>query len=145
MIKYGQERLAEAMLKPVNPALVILLGVFTVVWGIWVGNPFWDVFTRAALYSVMNFMPEWTWGLIAVVSGIAICYGAIRRSTKSLIWGARIGGAFWLAVTLMYFLGDWMSTGGITALVLAIYCGVLYLNFRVNNKKKRLPSDMYRW
>lgn len=132
-IQEGQERLATAMLRPVNPTAIILLGVFTIIWGVWVGNPFWAVFS-SPLYSLMTFLPEAVWGFISVVAGIVICHGAITRRVASLILGARVGGLFWLVVSILYFIGDWVHTGGITALLLSIYSFFIYLNLKVNSK-----------
>lgn len=137
----GQEKLANAMLKPINPAMIVLLGVFTIVWGFWVGNPFWDVFPHATLYSAMVFMSEGSWGLIATAAGIIICHGAFTRKVGALILGAATGGVFWMVVSLMFFIGDWMNTGGITALTISIYCACIYLNLKVNCKHMDKHKD----
>lgn len=142
-ITEGQERLAQAMLKPVNPAAIILLGVFTVVWGFWVGNPFWNVFTHAALYSFMQFIPEAVWGVVAVAAGVVISHGAFTRKVGSLILGAKVGGIFWFVVSIMFFIGDWMNTGGITALLLCIYSMFIYLNLKVNSKHGASKDDLF--
>jgi hypothetical protein len=39
---------------------------------------------------------------------------------------------YWLMVSVMFFAGDWQNTGGITAATLAVYCGFIWLNLRVN-------------
>ncbi len=69
-------------------------------------------------------------------------YGAVRRSFGALTRGAGFVGLHWFCISLCYFLGDWQSTGGITALMMAIYAGFVYLNIRVNYKEtKELPVD----
>lgn len=143
-IQEGQERLARAMLKPVNPAAIILLGVFTIVWGFWVGNPFWTIFTHAPLYSFMSSVaPEWVWGLFAAGTGLVISHGAINRQVGRLILGAKVGGFFWLIVSIMFFLGDWMNTGGITTLVLSIYSIFIYLNLKVNREHVDHKDELF--
>lgn len=142
-IKEGQERLAQAMLKPVNPTAIILLGVFTIVWGLWLASPFWTVFTSAPLYSFMNFVSEAVWGVIAIACGLIITHGALTRTVASLILGSRTGGIFWFVVSIMFFLGDWHNTGGITALLLAVYAFFIHLNLKVNSKVIGNCNDLF--
>lgn len=131
----GSEKLAQALLLPINPAAVIILGIYTVVWGLWVANPFWDVFHHAHLYAKMaTFMPEWVWGILAISMGVITIYGAVKRHYPALVRGAATSGFFWLVVSIFYFAADWASTGGITALVFAVYAAFIYLNIRVNFK-----------
>lgn len=139
----GAERLAQALLLPINPAAVVLLGIYTVVWGFWVANPFWTVFTQAPLYDKLGAValgmvpPEVFWGVIAMVCGSITIYGAIKRSYKPLVRGATIAFFHWLVIAVMYFLGDPLNTGGITALTFAVYAGFIYLNLRVNFKDRK--------
>jgi hypothetical protein len=149
----GSEKLARALLLPINPAVVVLLGIYTTVWGFWLANPFWEVFSTAPLYSALEgawfvvasgIPPEIFWGCIAMVCGVAIAYGAIKRSYRSLIIGATIACAHWLVISIMYFMGDWMNTGGITSLIFAVYGAFLWLNLRVNFKDSHNMDDVLR-
>lgn len=124
-------------MQPINPSLVALLGAYTTVWGLWLLSPFWEVFTSAPLYSKMDFFPEWSWGLVAVFSGLEILRGVVRNRNKDLRRGAAVGYLHWIVITCMYFAGDWHNTGGITALTIAIYCFVVYLNYRRNKDYPR--------
>lgn len=141
----NKEHLAGALLKPINPAASVILGVYTVLWGLWVVNPLWSVFARAPLYSVMaQLAPEWVWGCFALICGSLMIYGATKRSYRALTNGAGIVNFHWTIVGLCYLFGDWQSTGGITALCIAFYAGFVYLNIRVNYKgKKHLPTTFY--
>jgi len=125
---------ARAMLQPINTAAIIILGVFTIVWGIWVGNPLWSLFDHAALYHVMDFLPEYFWGGIAFACGVGMTFGVLHNSYNSLRISSIIGFYHWTMITLLFFAGDWQSTGGITAATIAVYCGFIYLNLRVNRK-----------
>ena len=126
-------KFATALLKPVNTAAIILLGAYTTLWGIWVASPFWEVFSRAPLYSWMNaVMPEIFWGLIAIAVGILMIYGVLRHSFLSLTAGALVGYFHWLVIAIMYFGGDWQNTGGITSFIVSLYCGFIWLNITKN-------------
>jgi hypothetical protein len=120
------------LMEPINSVLIIILGVYTLVWGLWVINPFWNVFTQASLYSQMATYPEWAWGAFATISGIGIIYGVYKGSNKSLRSGAGIAYFHWLIISIMYFMGDWKNTGGITALAFAVYALVVFLALRKN-------------
>ena len=146
----GPQKLTESLLLPINPAAVIILGVYTTLWGLWIFSPFWTVFTQASLYRVMLSIspgrlfdslalisPEIFWGSIAIVCGILITYGAVVRVYGPLVRGARVGAWHWLVIAIMYFLGDPLNTGGITSLMLCVYSVFIYLNLRVNFKNNK--------
>jgi hypothetical protein len=126
-------KLIQALLWPINTTAIILLAIYTVVWGFWLANPWWHAFNRAALYSEMaDFAPEWAWGFFAVFCGLVTAYGAIHPSYRALVIGAGAAFIHWLLIAIFYFWGDWQNTGGITSLTFAIYAAYTYLNVRVN-------------
>jgi hypothetical protein len=129
----GTHNLAININTPINTSAVVILGSYTTLWGFWMANPFWTVFTRAPLYRWMDaIMPEWAWGTLALAVGLAMVYGVIRHSYRSLITGALVGYFHWLLISIMYFAGDWRNTGGITALVISVYCGFVFSNIKRN-------------
>lgn len=121
----------------------MLLGAYTFLWGLWVANPFWNVFSKAELYGVLaTIAPEVFWGCLAIVVGITVMFGAWKRSYKALVRGAVIAGWHWLMIAIFYFLGDFFSTGGITSLTFAVYAAFLYLNLRVNFKNDKKSDEI---
>jgi hypothetical protein len=127
------EKIAYSILRPINPSLIIVLGTYTILWGLWILNPFTDVFAAAALYSVMaSLAGEWFWGGIAILSGLFVIRGALKPSYFNLRLGSFIGFFHWFIITLMYFAGDIVNTGGITALTFAVYSALVWLNIKVN-------------
>lgn len=109
-------------------ALWTLLGAYTLLWGAWIGNPFWDAFSaRAGLYDEMaDFMPEWAWGLHASIIGFAILYGVWHHWPRGLVWGHVAGVYHWGLIAVLYAAGDWRNTGAITALFLAVSTHMLW-------------------
>lgn len=133
-------RFRQLVQVPLNPSMAIIMAIYTFLWGVWIANPFWTVFPHAPLYSTLSaIMPEVYWGLIAIVCGWFMCWGIVRGSYESLTKGAFVGFVHWLIISAGYFAGDWHNTGGLTALMICIYCGVLYLNRRVN--RDNLPLE----
>jgi hypothetical protein len=147
-VKQAPRSVAKALLLPINPAAVIILGIYTTLWGLWVANPFWDVFTRAPLYTALDKVPPGTippelfWGFIAIACGLVIIYGAYKRQYYPLLVGAAVAGWHWLMIATLYFVGDWQNTGGITALALSIYGAFIYVNVRTNFSDKRNSHDV---
>jgi len=147
----GAEKLATALLLPINPAAVIILGVYTFVWGLWLVSPFWTVFNHAALYSALAafppahfwfFTPELFFGGIAMVCGSITCYGALKRHYGPLVRGAITSSVHWFIIAVFYFFGDAASTGGLTALTFSIYAAFVYVNIRVNHKDNKKDPDI---
>lgn len=129
----SNDKLAQSLLKPINPTVIVVLGLYTIIWGIWIANPLWEVFTRAPLYSAMEHLaPEWYWGVQAIVAGLFILRGALKPAYKNLITGAAIAAGHWFTIGMLYFIGDWQNTGGITAITFAIYSALVYLNIKTN-------------
>lgn len=127
------ERLARGLLKPMNPYASSILGMLTLMWGIWIVNPFWSVFASANVWHrAMQFAPEWAWGTWATVAGGAILFALFKGSTK---WVARTLGFgiwHWWTVSGMLWWGDWQNTAGLTYMFIAIYTTFSYLNIKTN-------------
>ena len=127
------EKFKQSMFRPLNRSAISIMGVFSILWGIWVGNPWWSVFDRAQVFSFMTvFFPEWAWGIIAIIVGLVMMYGVAKDSYHALKNGALAGFYFWLFASINFFVGDWQNTGGITLLMIAIYCGYVALNTFIN-------------
>lgn len=125
----------QALRAPINPAAISILAAYTILWGFWILSPFWDVFSQADLYVVMNHtMPEWLWGLIAILFGAIMMRGVIVDSKRSLTDGAFSGFCHWIVISGLYFTSNWRNTGGITSMMIAVYCGYIYLNIRLNHE-----------
>jgi hypothetical protein len=126
--------LVEALYRPINRVAAGTLSVYTMLWGLWLFNPFWEVFSQGAVYSwLASVANEAVWGTMAFVVGVVMTYGVMRASNKSLTIGAFVGFLHWLLIALGYFAGDWKNTGGITSTAMAVYCAAIYLNLRVVN------------
>lgn len=127
-------KLAAALLYPVSQVVTALLGIYTIVWGLWVANPFWDTFTHAELYSaLLQFCPfEWVWGTFAIIAGVLTLFGLMRHLERTIFYGAGVAGFHWFIIAIFYFMGDVVNTGGITAMFLAVLSSYIYLNCKIN-------------
>lgn len=128
-----KEKVAASLLRPINPSVIIILGMYTVTWGAWLANPFWSVFTSAAVYSALGaIFCEFIWGCIAIAAGLVIMRGALKPSYNNLHIGAFTAALFWLVIGILYFMGDWMNTGGITCMTFFVYSALVWVNIKVN-------------
>jgi hypothetical protein len=103
-------------------ALWIVIGGYTAAWGAWLLSPWWGVFSpRAGLYDQMNdFMPEWAWGVHAIVIGVCIIIGAAYRWPRGLWWGRVASTYHWTLIGVFYTLGDWHNTGALTSFAIVV-------------------------
>lgn len=124
-------RLRLTLTQPINTSAVILMALYTLLWGLFVALPV-ESFDSMRFTFLLSVMPELYWGLIAFVVGYVMLIGVLKHSFKSLSQGAFIGFIHWFLIGIGYFVGDWTSTGWITAFTVAAYCGFIYLNLRMN-------------
>lgn len=131
-----RDSVAETILRPLNPTLIIVLGVYTVLWGLWILIPLWMVFPLAPHYAIMAALaPEWFWGVIAIVAGCFTIHGALRPKYRNLKWGAIVGFFHWTTIGFLYLFASWQSTSWLSAFAFATYCGLIWLNIKVNKKR----------
>lgn len=131
------QKLAQALLKPINTAAIIILAGLTFTWGVWVASPFWNTFTTAPIFADISSMAgEGVWGLIAMLVGVLMARGVFKPSYINLLIGSITGFFFWLVISFLYFTGDWQNTGGLVSAWLAVYCAFIWLNIVVNKPFK---------
>lgn len=109
-------------------AMWLVLGAYTTTWGFWLLSPFWEVFSpKAGLYDDMSeFMPEWAWGLHAVIVGLCTIYGIVYRWPRGLWWGRIASTYHWGLIGVFYALGDWHNTGSLTSFAIVIAVQVMW-------------------
>ena len=135
-IERQRDKLAKRLSKPINTAAIVIMGGYTVLWGIWVGNPFWSTFKESKQFDwLAQVAPEWCWGVAALAVGIVMCYGVIRNSFNSLSIGSMIGTIYWGLIATGYYIGDWRDTAGLTKTMICLYCAFIFLNIRMNRDR----------
>lgn len=131
-------KLAKRLSQPINTAAIVIMGVYTTLWGIWVGNPFWSTFDESKQYRWLQEVVhgrEWIWGAMAAAVGIVMIYGVLRNSFKSLSTGSLLGSVFWGVIATGYYIGDWRDTAGLTKTMICLYCAFIWLNIRMNRDR----------
>lgn len=136
--------LTEGLVKPLNPASIILLGLFTVLWGTWIILPFWNVFATAPMFhALLEIAPEWAWGLNAITCGALTTYGVHSRRYKPLASGIAVATWHWSIIALFCFLGDWQNAGGLVYLFLGVCAALTRLNLKLSRKSDTPIEKMF--
>lgn len=134
-MKRRLEALRLTLLKPINPAVICVLGFYMVVWGLWIVSPFWSVFGHAQLFVwLARSASEYVWGGIAISCGLIVLRGAMKPVYWNLDIGALVSFLFWLLISILFFIADWQSTGGLSAAAFCVYSGLVWVNVRVNKE-----------
>jgi len=121
------DNLARRLLEPVNTSVISILGLFNLLFGIWLLLPFDSIVLSSP------YLSEWGIGAITTLIGILILIGSIFERLFPLSTGTLIGFCFWIAVTGVVLLTRWQSPGWIFALMIALYCLFVNLNIRINS------------
>lgn len=137
------DRVARGVLRPINPYATVLLGIYTLLWGLWLISPFWNTFGRADLFRhASEFAPEWAWGSWSFVAGATVVAAIFRGRFSWLSFALAFISWHWWTIGSLLLWGDWQNTGGLTYLFIAIYSTYAYLNIEINYVKfnEELPS-----
>lgn len=125
--------LSRQLRTPMNSFFVCLISFYTFLWGAWALIPEWSLFGQGKSYQfIASIAPEWAWGLVAVVFGLLVILGAVKRSFKIMYAGAHLSFYFWLVLAIGFWIGNWQGLWGVTATLFTIYFGLTAANIRVN-------------
>ena len=123
-------RLLTLIVRTDTSASGMLVGFWTMVWGIWLLLPF-DLFTDIGVYrNLASLAPEWLWGIVAVLLGgsiIGSIAGHHRQSWLALVtfcWYIFIGVQVYQAVGIQ-------ATAVPLALVMAAASAWAHLQLRL--------------
>src|SRR5437868_10753898 len=122
------QNVAKALIEPINPSAIILLGAMTIFWGLWMIAPWWTVYGTGLQYAYMSQIPEVVWGGIAVVCGLGTSIGAIKGLYKPVLAGASIAFLHWTMITILFMAGSLVSPEWIFTLTFAVYAAYIRIN-----------------
>ncbi len=127
------DKLAKELIKPMNKRDVLLLNLYTTLWGLWVTNPIWDTFAKSKIYASLEYIfPEYIWGGAALLIGVFSIYAAMRNKLSFLKVLSKFGAILWLVISLLYVTTDYSSTGWITAFVISTFYFLKAINISIN-------------
>jgi hypothetical protein len=77
-------------------------------------------------------MPEEAYGFVAIAVAIAMASTVFKGKYPWTAYGAMAGFSFWGMIGTGYLIGDYRSTGAVTAFGLSLYSAFVYLSIRLN-------------
>ncbi len=113
-----------------NRKLTVLCAVTMIIWGVWIGNPWWATFPSSTAYDWMaRLAPEYLWGWGIGLLGLCQLVVALRSRHESLHIAAAIGGMFvWFLIAVAFGLGNWRSTAVIVYSFVAAVQALIYID-----------------
>jgi hypothetical protein len=92
-----RERLREIVLYSDSTPVEFISGSFATLWGLWVGNPFTDLYVEfPVMYAgAKSIAPEWLWGSWALTVGLCQILGLLFRKPDARRQGAFLGVILW--------------------------------------------------
>lgn len=123
---------------PIVP-MELLIGMFSVIWGLWLVNPLGDTFTSSTIYRAMALIgPEWVWGTAVFVLGFVRLYALYRNH---VLWRLRIalaGYLLWGFISLTFALSNIWSTA---TPIYGLFAGcTLVVALRLREESKRYDA-----
>ena len=132
------DKIAERLLQPINTSVISILGMFSVFLGVWLTLPF-DSLSNELIGNKHYY--EWIVGTAMVIPGATIVIGALMDKMHALTIVTGLGFYVWFGLMVLTLILNWQSGWWIVALMIAIYCGFVHLNLRVN--RNNLPNKNY--
>lgn len=122
------DRVAKSLLQPLNTSMVVILSFYNFLLGLWLVMPFATVSNR------LGSWPIWLIGSILIFIGIFMLLGIILDKYRYILIGAGSGVIFWTACTSLLMYSNFFTAGWIIPSMMAIYCGLVFVNLKVNRR-----------
>ena len=125
------DNLALNLIRPINPSVIVLLGLYTVLWGVWI--MFFPVFdVLPAFAPIASFTTKEAMGVVAWTVAVFICRGAFIPSYSNLRIGSAMAASYWLFFGIMLLIGQYQDPIGLASIFFGIYAALVWMNLGVN-------------
>jgi hypothetical protein len=106
----------HTVLGELRPRQLELIGaLWAISWGVWVGNPWWDVFPSSTTFRFLGIVaPEWVWGLAMIGVGAAALVALYLGRLIWRYWVSVTAFLLWGFILLLFILSNFLSTATIT-------------------------------
>jgi hypothetical protein len=118
--------------------LEVLVAGQAIIWGTWIGNPWWAAFPSSTAYNWMTtLMPEWIWGYSMVMIGIGQLLSLCLGSTRFRLAVNLLALFAWILITTAFALGNWRSTATCSSVFFAVAQALLYIDSITTWQRRR--------
>ena len=119
--------------------LELVSAITLVIWGAWVGCPFFNAFQTSDTFHLMEkIAPEQVWGIVILLIGITKLIIMNTKYIKLRIAMSILIMFTFALLTTVYALGNWMSTAAPIYVALTILSWFSYME--ILYEKKVLPA-----
>ncbi len=115
------------VLGALQPRPLELLGVLWAVgWGLWVGNPYWEVFPGSATFRIMAIVaPEWVWGTVMITLGVQHLCALYSKNLTWRYYSSVVAFLLWSFTAIVLMIGNPSSTATVTYGMLSSMSGLV--------------------
>ena len=115
--------------------LELWTSINAIIWGVWLLNPWMDVFAVTNIYATMSRVPEWMWGAAALIAGWAQIQGRLMGHPRMIQFGARTLACLWMFGAAAIAVSNWRLASIITYPMMA--AASLLVSYRSSGYPKR--------
>lgn len=121
--------------------LEIISSSALIVWGLWIGCPFFNTFSSSDVFHMMEkLMPELVWGIIILIIGITQMAFIFSKYKTVRIVMSLVNMFIFILLAIFYAMGSWKSTAAPGYLILATYSWAAFLEVLDNKKISKYLS-----
>jgi hypothetical protein len=115
--------------------LELMSAITLIIWGVWVGCPFFDSFQVSNVFHMMEKVaPEWLWGTFILLLGITKLLIMNTKYMKLRIVVAVLIMLTFSILSVFYALGNWMSTAAPMYIAFTILSWFSYMEILYEKK-----------
>lgn len=104
-----KSRMDDIFWRTETVASEILVGILLVAWGLWVANPYIDSLVDRHYIFMSFLLPEAYWGIIPMIGGLLLLFGAGTRRKRIRRFGSLISIAIWSFLATEFIMTDFFS------------------------------------
>ena len=110
-----------------NRVLELGQSITLMLWGIWVGNIFFETFPAAKVFTLMNqIASEEVWGVSLFLVGAIQLAFLYTKYNKISCFLALLGMFAFIILTIFYAIGNWASTAAPMYFAMSIYSALAF-------------------
>jgi hypothetical protein len=118
--------------------LEFIPAIFCVLWGFWIGNPWWVAFNSSSAFRLMNkIAPEWLWGLSIFLVGLFQLIFLFTKNLKFRLFSSLLSCFSLISLSVIFAFGNYESTATINYIVLALCAWLGYTELLSDIKEKK--------
>lgn len=110
-------------------SIEFVVALMLILWGVWVANPFWELFTASPVFGLMAHIgPEPAWGVTVFAVGCLQMGFVFSRQWTARRATAVLSLFVYVLLSVMFGLGNFRGVSTVIYAVFALLCWFAYVN-----------------